>query len=82
MVRPYDGIFFIVIFGDDLRVFFLAGEKDHEARERLKELVGRGVNYFTVELHEGTLLAHPISQGEKLPMQFGREVRLTFLLFS
>ncbi|KAG0575645.1 hypothetical protein KC19_5G020000 [Ceratodon purpureus] len=55
------------------------GEKDHEARERLKELVGRGVNYFMVELHEGTLLAHPLSQGEKLPMQFGREVLANIL---
>jgi len=63
--------------GVDLRVLSLAGENIHEARERLKELVGRGVNYFYVELHEGTLLAHPLSQGEKLPMQFGREVRLT-----
>lgn len=68
--------------GDELRVLFLAGENGHEARERLKEVVGRGVNYFYAELHEGTLLVHPLSQGEKLPMQFGREVRLTMTQFS
>lgn len=66
-----------MISTDDLKVHsFCTGENDHEARARLKELVGTGVNYFMVELHEGTLLAHPLSQGEKLPMQFGREVRL------
>ena len=40
------------------------------------------MNYFMVELHEGTLLAHPLSQGEKLPMQFGREVRLRLTCFT
>lgn len=45
----------------------------------MKELVGRGVNYFFVELHDGRVLAHPLSQGEKLPMQFGREVRLSMI---
>ncbi|XP_073395911.1 zinc finger CCCH domain-containing protein 64 isoform X2 [Physcomitrium patens] len=49
-------------------------DNDNEAKQRLKELVGGGVNYFIVELHEGTLLVHPLPQGEKLPMQFGREV--------
>ncbi|EFJ14443.1 hypothetical protein SELMODRAFT_445909 [Selaginella moellendorffii] len=39
----------------------------------LRRLLDR-VNYFVVELPDGTTLAHPCAAGEKMPMQFGREV--------
>ena len=62
--------------------FTLAGDRDHDARQALKDIIGGGGNYFYVELPEGTLLAHPLGPGEKLPMQFGREVRNQHSLFS
>lgn len=42
--------------------------------EALKTVIGGDVNYFSVELPDGRVLAHPLSAGEKIPMQFGREV--------
>lgn len=61
--------------------FTAAGDRDHGARQALKDIIGGGGNYFYVELPEGTLLAHPLSPGEKLPMQFGREVRNQHSIF-
>jgi diadenosine tetraphosphate (Ap4A) HIT family hydrolase len=54
-------------------------DTDPQARQALKEVVGGGANFFFVELPEGTILAHRLAPGEKLPMQFGREVMASLL---
>jgi len=54
-------------------------DTDPQARQALKEVVGGGANFFFVELPEGTILAHRLAPGEKLPMQFGREVMASVL---
>ncbi|CAM6074129.1 unnamed protein product [Sphagnum tenellum] len=54
-------------------------DTDPQARQALKEVVGGGANFFFVELPEGTMLAHRLAPGEKLPMQFGREVMASLL---
>ncbi|KAJ7531546.1 hypothetical protein O6H91_14G048500 [Diphasiastrum complanatum] len=48
-------------------------------RHGLKRLLDGGINYFYVELPDGTMLVHPIAPREKMPMQFGREVLSTLL---
>jgi hypothetical protein len=45
----------------------------------LKKLLHGGMVYFFVELPEGTILAHSLEPGEKMPMQFGREVLASLL---
>ncbi|CAK9235704.1 unnamed protein product [Sphagnum jensenii] len=54
-------------------------DTDPQAGQALKEVVGGGANFFFVELPEGTILAHRLAPGEKLPMQFGREVMASVL---
>ncbi|GLJ46532.1 hypothetical protein SUGI_0980680 [Cryptomeria japonica] len=55
------------------------GENDDDTKMSLKKLLRGGNGYFFVELPEGTILAHLLESGEKLPMQFGREVLANLL---
>jgi hypothetical protein len=48
----------------------------------LKKLLHGGMGYFFVELPEGTILAHSLEPGEKMPMQFGREVGNSHLKYK
>ncbi len=42
-------------------------------REALRQAVGDG-EYFLAVLPDGSRLVHPITRGEKHPLNFGREV--------
>ena len=50
-----------------------------DAQRQLAHVVPPGVEYLCVTLPDGTRLVHPISPGERLSMQFGREVCATLL---
>jgi len=45
-----------------------------EAAHQLAQVIPPGAEFFCVTLPDGARLVHPISQGERFSMQFGREV--------
>ena len=45
-----------------------------DAQRQLAHVVPQGLEYLCITLPDGTRLVHPISPGERLSMQFGREV--------
>jgi hypothetical protein len=49
-----------------------------EAAAQLAAAVG-GAEYFCVTLPDGARLVHPLAQGERMNMQFGREVMAQLL---
>ncbi|GAQ77685.1 hypothetical protein KFL_000020470 [Klebsormidium nitens] len=56
------------------RLVPVPAEEGANGAEQLRNAVGGPGNYFMVELPDETRLLHAIKPGEKLPMQFGREV--------